>query len=391
MGLRVGWESVIGQKRGSAVLQAAVDQNRVAHAYLFHGPDGVGKRAAALAFTQAVQCTESAAPCGVCAPCGKVARLVHPDVHILVPQPSDARADDVRQRVDRLAEEPYATIDFVRRAQLDEPGSSSGKQVQYSVARINEELRRIMSFRPVEGAYKVAVLCDADLLRKEAANAFLKLLEEPTPRTIFVLVSSRPDRMLPTILSRCQHVRFDRLSIAEISAGLKARRLADGSTADTIARMADGSFGRALDLAASSDLMEARKEVLAFLRGAYQSWSAGDQMAERVERLARHGREYVKFVLELMLGWVRDLVLVRELGGDAPIVNADQAEEIRNFSGGLVRADPAVMASLIEECIGLLDRNVQGRLLLTVLAQGLSTAMRGDHPGQLIAPLADGV
>ncbi len=387
----MGWESVIAQERARAALEAAIRQDRIAHAYLFHGPDGVGKRAAALAFAQAVQCIASDPPCGKCAPCAKVARLVHPDVHILLPQPSNASVEDVRQRIERLGQEPYATVDFVRRARMDDPGSSSTKQVQYSVGRINEELRRIMSFRPVEGRYKVAILCDADLLRKEAANAFLKLLEEPTPRTIFVLASSRPDRMLPTILSRCQHVRFERLSLEEIGAGLTARGLVDGDAAEIIARMADGSFGRALDLAASRELMEARAEVLAFLRGAYQAWSLGDQLADRVERLARQGREYLKYVLELMLAWVRDLVLVRELGDNAPIVNSDQADQIRSFAHKLDRADPVVMSDLIEESIRLLDRNVQSRLVLTVLAQGLGEAMRGRHTGGLLEPLTHGV
>jgi DNA polymerase-3 subunit delta' len=358
---------------------------------LFHGPDGVGKRAAGLAFAQTLLCLSENAPCGTCNACIKTARLIHPDLHVLIPQPNDAKAAEVQERVRRLAEEPYATIDYLRRAKLNEPGSSSSKQIQYSVSRINDELRRIMSFRPVEGRWKIAMLSDADLLRKEAANAFLKLLEEPSAQTVFILTTSRPDRMLPTILSRCQHLRFDRLPAELIANALVERDLVPIAAAETIARMADGSFARALDLAASEELMAARGEVLSFLRGSYQTWSAADRVAEQIERISRQGREQVKFILELMLGWIRDLTLVRVMGGNAQIVNTDQAVEINKFAAGLTNADPELMAQLVEECIGRLERNANARLVLTVLSHSLHDAMRGLPAGHLTEPLTDGV
>ncbi|MFT5143360.1 MAG: DNA polymerase-3 subunit delta' [Rhodothermales bacterium] len=397
----MGWDTIIGQTRAVSTLQSAVSSGRVAHAYLFHGPDGVGKRAAALALAQALLCTGSSTPCGVCGPCEKVRRLIHPDLHVMIPQPNDARSEDIQERLQLLVSEPYATIDYVRRAKLDEVASSSGKQIQYSVGRIRHDpdappstgipLRRTMSFRPVEGRYKIAVLTDADLLRREASNAFLKILEEPTAQTVFILTSSRPDRMLPTILSRCQHVRFDRLEISQIVSGLTDRSIMDAESAEAVARMADGSFGRALDLASSEDLMAARGEVLTFLRQAFRVWTAADKMAEQVERLSRHGREQVKFVLELMLGWIRDLALVRVLADKAPIVNIDQKEEIRKFALSLPDANPEIMAQLVEECIVRLERNANPRLLLTVLAQGLGDAMHGKPIEHLTDSLTDGV
>ncbi|MBO6576523.1 MAG: hypothetical protein JJ896_12915 [Rhodothermales bacterium] len=386
------WDELLGQQRAVETLQSAIERGRVAHAYLFHGPEGVGKRATALAFAQALLCEAGgAAPCGSCGACNKTSKLIHPDLHVLIAQTNDAKPAEVQERVHRLVEEPYATIDYTRRAKLSDPGSSSNKQVQYSVARINEELRRVMSFRPVEGRYKIAVLSDADLLRKEAANAFLKLLEEPSPQTVFVLLSARADRMLPTILSRCQHVRFDRLPTDTIERGLLARLSIDQAAAGAIARMADGSFARALDLSASEELMASRSEVLSFLRNAYQAWSASDKMADQVERLARQGREQIKFTLELMLGWIRDLALIRVLGPHAPIVNVDQQTEISKFSARLEHADPEHMADLVEEAVSRIDRNANPRLLLTVLAQSLGDAMRGRHRGHLTEPLTDGV
>lgn len=385
-----GWDRVIGQSRIVEALSRAVARDRVAHAYLFHGPDGTGKRAAALALAQALVCERSdARPCGACGACSRVARLVHPDVQFLFPQPADVSAEAVRERLDRLAGEPYATVDFVRRSSLDDPEAGSNRQVQYPVARINEELRRVMSFRSVEGGYKVAILTDADTLRKEAANAFLKLLEEPTPQTVFVLTTTRIDRLLPTIISRCQQLRFDRLPDDEVARGLEARVGLPADLAAAIARMADGSYSRALDLAASEDLMDSRETVLKFLRGAYKAWSRSDEMADQIEGLSRRGREHLKFLLALMLVWIRDVVLYREHGEHAAIVNVDQAEAIARFAGTMSHADPAVLVDLVEGAIELVERNVQARLVLATLAQQLAAAMHGRGDGRLYVPLSD--
>lgn len=386
----MSWERVIGQQRVTDALRRAVERGRVAHAYLFHGPDGSGKRAAAITFAQALLCERPGqAPCGQCSACTRAGRFVHPDLQVQIPRPKDTAAEVIRLRLDRLAEDPYATVDFRRRATLDDPTASTNKVVQYSVGLVNEELRRAMSFRPVEGGYKVAIVTDADALRKEAANAFLKLLEEPTPNTVFVLTTSRTDRLLPTIVSRCQQLRFDRLSDDDVAAALVARQNLPAALAATIARMADGSYSRALDLAASEELLDSRSTVVEFLRASFQAWSHADKMSEHVETLSRLGREQLKFLLGLMLLWIRDVMLYRERGGDAPIVNVDQATEIAGFSDNLPDADPETMTGLVEGAIELVDRNVQPRLVLTTLAVKLADAMQGRGNGRLYAPLTD--
>jgi DNA polymerase-3 subunit delta' len=371
-------------------LRRAVERDRVAHAYLFHGPDGSGKRAAALALAQALLCERSdGRPCDTCSSCTRARRLVHPDLQFLFPQPADAPMDSVRERLDRIAADPYATVDFARRSSLDDPEAVSNRVVQYSVSRINEEVRRAMSFRSVEGGYKVAIVTDAEALRKEAANAFLKLLEEPTPNTVFILTANRLDRLLPTIVSRCQQVRFDRLGDEDVARGLSTRLGLPDSVAATIARMADGSYSRALDLAASEELLESREAAVDYLRAAYRAWSDVDRMSHQVEELARRSREHQKFQLGLMLLWIRDVVLYRERGADAAIVNMDQVQAITNFIERVPDADQAAMAELVEGAIELVERNVNSRLVLTTLAQKLALAMRGRGDARLYVPLTD--
>lgn len=360
------------------MLSSAIASERVAHAWLFHGPAGSGKRAAALAFAQALQCTERSdgSVCGACSACHKVPRLVHPDVHVLIPHTNDATLQDVGARVALLAESPYAVIDYSRRPSLDGTGGASNKQVAYLLGQVQEELRAPMSYRPVEGTWRIAVLTQAQAMRTEGANAFLKLLEEPGGNTVFILLAERLDQVLPTIMSRCQQVRFAPLDVNEIADGLQREGLASNDMAPVLARMANGSFEQARELALSSELRSSREFVLNFLRHAYKA--SGDDMMSRVDALAAEGRESVKFHLLVLLGLIRDLLLFTEAGSDAPIVNVDWADVLSKFAQGLPHARLDVMADAVEHTMYLVERNVNVRIALTYLVIILSRSMRGD-------------
>lgn len=381
------WNSIIDQTRAVEALKSSVASDRVAHAYLFHGPDGVGKRAVALEFAKTLLCERGQdEPCEQCLPCKKVRRMVHPDVHVLFAHPTDVDADDVAERLQLLGKNHYASVDFVRRPSLSDPTRSSNKQALYTVGRIHEEVRRTMSFKPVEGRYKITIMTDADLLRVEASNAFLKVLEEPTPQSVFILTTSRPDRLLPTIVSRCQQIRFNPLSPEAIEAALIEREEIAPEFAAALSRMANGSYTDALDFAENEELRGLRQLVLDFFRMSYAR--NVDRLADLVEQTGRLGREQVKHVLELMLRWVRDLILFRTLGDEAPLVNIDQKASIAKFNDNLPAADLEAMASIIEEGIEMIERNVHTNLTLTALSQSLGRAMRGPHSGRLYVPLA---
>lgn len=382
------WTSIIDQRRVVDTLRSAVTSERVAHAYLFHGPDGVGKRAVAIEFAKTLLCERGQAdPCDKCLACTKVNRMVHPDLHILFAQPKETPESAVAERLQLVGKNPYAAVDFVRRPTLGDPTKSSNKQAIYNVDRMRDEIRKYMIYKPVEGRYKVVVMTDSDLLNREAANAFLKVLEEPPPQSVFILTTSRPDHLLPTILSRCQRVRFDPLNPEEIEAALIEREGVDPTFAAALARMASGSYTDALDLAQNEELMGLRRMVLDYFRMSYSQNI--DKLADLIEQTGRLGRDQVKHILELMLRWVRDLTLYRTLGDEAPIVNVDQKDAIANFSENLPNADLEAMASIVEEAIRLIERNVHVNLTLTVLSQSLGQAMSGTGTGRLYVPLSD--
>ncbi len=394
------WSRVVGQDRPKDTLARALASGRLAGAYLFHGPAGAGPRAAALAFAQALQCERRGRPggpegdaCGVCLACTKAARLVHPDVHVYLPFPrvskqanKDDRPADYAERLARLAADPYAPVDYRQRAALDEEGASN-KQVEHRKRPVDELLRRDMTFVPAEGRHVVGVLTDADRIRAEAANSLLKLLEEPGPDVVLVLTAERVENVLPTVLSRCQRVRFDPLPPETVEAALVARDGVEPGRAAFVARMADGSYTRALELVGSETLAERRALALRFVRQAYVG--RADLLAPLVAEAAGLGREGLKAWLDLVAVWVRDLVLAHAGAGDR-LVNVDQAEAVGRFVQNLPDADLPAMAALVAEAADAVEANANPTLVLTTLSFGLRDAMLGRPAGRLVTPLDAG-
>ncbi|MCH7638047.1 MAG: DNA polymerase III subunit delta' [Bacteroidetes bacterium] len=380
---------IIGQPRVHEAIAHALTSGRMAQSYLFHGPDGVGKRAAALVLAQALLCEKKGRSgeglaCGRCLPCTKAQRGLHPDIHVYVPYPKDASIEDVTERIQILFENPYRLVDFKRRPSLDDAGKTSSKQVIYNVERI-AEIMKDLHFVPVEGSYSVGILVDADRMNAPTANKFLKMLEEPPERTIIILTAERSDQMLPTILSRCQHIRFDPLSAADIEQTLVEREQVQPERASFVARMADGSFTNALELLANEELASRRELAFEFIR---QSFSKNpDRVMPFVERISKLGREPVKQLLGLMLSWVRDLVLYEAAGEAASLVNVDKTEAIRKFVAGLGDARLDLMVGFIEEATRLVEGNCHVALTLLVLADALADAMRGHNRANLFEPL----
>ncbi len=388
----MGWSSIIDQERVVGSLRSAIQADRVAHAYLFHGPGGVGKRAVAIAFAKTLLCeTGGDAPCGKCAACHKSGNGVHADLHFLMPQPKDIATEEVAKRTRLAFEDPYAVVDFARRPSLDDPDKTSNKQAGYHIERVYSALYRPMSFKPVEGRYKIAIITDVDLFNKTSANAFLKLLEEPAPQTVFILTTERTERVLPTILSRCQRIRFSLLPSDKISGRLVATDVAERTRAEIIARMADGSYSRALSLASNVDLMAQRQAVISLFRLIWKartgSTSELDSLTDVAAQTSAYGRERAKNFLFLVLSWLRDILLYRNIGSTDVLVNVDEAKAIVDFAEGVPEADVESMIEVVEEAIELAQRYVHLGVLMLTLFNELRRCIRGERSDGLYRPL----
>jgi DNA polymerase-3 subunit delta' len=204
----VSFDDVVGQAAPKRALSAAVRTGRVAGGYLFHGPRGIGKFATARAFAAVLFCDEGGEDaCGACSACRRVRSGHHPDMHVV------GLGDDVTQ-------------------------------VKIGVIR---EMRSRLSLKPLEGARQVVVVDNADRMTEEAGNALLKTLEEPPPGTVLVLVAAERMRILETIRSRCQAVRFRALGREQVAAILETLGH-EREEAVALSRLAGGSVGRAAAL-----------------------------------------------------------------------------------------------------------------------------------------------
>jgi DNA polymerase-3 subunit delta' len=223
MSTKCVWDDLIGQPKVAAFLSNAVRDGAVSHAYLFVGPVGGGKKTAARALACALFCDDGG--CGGCHSCLRVKRGYHPDVHVLAPE-----------------------------------GAAS-----WVIEQIRDVIHDV-SLRPIEASKKVYVLDAADALNPASANALLKTLEEPPDDVVIVLLAADFDSVLPTIVSRCQVVRFSRIPPSTAVAMLTQRAGADAEQARAALAAAGGVVSRALDFLRSDERKAMRDEVLGVLK-----------------------------------------------------------------------------------------------------------------------------
>ncbi len=230
-----------GQEQAKAVLSAAVDSGRLAHAYILAGPDGSGRLTAALDLARVLICSEDRTGfCGECRHCRQIDDLSHPDVRFTIPMLKTTGPGEVAELLTARASDGVTPLRF--------PGNT-----YVSIEQIREIEGRL-SKKSFEGRGYVEIMTDAHLMRREAANAMLKTLEEPPPHTLIILITSSLSGLLPTVRSRAHTVRFGRLPKHTVEKVLLERGIPE-PRAHRLSLLSDGCPGRAL-LQADADLEE---------------------------------------------------------------------------------------------------------------------------------------
>ena len=284
----MNFDQIRGHRKILELLTRVVHTKRLAHAYVFSGLEGIGKRLTALALAKNLLCSSGGGKsCGTCSACIQVDRGSHPDLMIIEP------------------EKGVITIDSIR------------------------NLKRELSRKSFSGGYKVCLIDDAEKMNLQAENALLKTLEEPTPDTVIILITGKPYRLLPTVLSRCQHLKFQPLALFDASELIMAG-VAGVERDDSLlmASLTGGSPGKAFTL------------KMGQLKGLRDSWINQSRFCAQAdeenffvgEENFLSDKEDVDLKLNLLRLWYRDLVLYKIYGNVDCVLNKDKTEEIASQS-----------------------------------------------------------
>jgi DNA polymerase-3 subunit delta' len=344
----VSWARLQGHEHLIEGFRQVVLRRRLAHAYMFCGSVGVGKRLFAQELAKALLCenpgrpTEALEACDQCPACALVDANTHPDF-FTVSRPEDKN------------EMPIELV---------------------------QELCAGFSLKSARGHGKVAILDDADDLNEESANCFLKTLEEPPPRSVFILIGTSAQRQLPTILSRCQLVRFGPLPDASVRAILEQHDIHDEALLERLVRLAEGSPGQALALADPA-LWDFRKQLLGGLtRAKIDTLALTKAFAEFVEDAGKDmslQRRRASVMVRLLIEAFTN-ALNLSLGGEPKVLDP---EDLRLLRALMHRASPEKFLTLLERCLETeqqIGRYVQLALVLDALLDALSQLLEEGTP-----------
>ncbi len=293
----MSFQRILGQDQPRRIIQNALENNSVSHAYLFFGQESIGKKLMAVEFAKALNCEVSGPKdnCGDCPSCRKIDQGIHPDFFFLEPEKSS----------------PSARTSFIKVEEI-------------------RELQKKLAYLPYEAKTKVAILDGADAMNPQAANTLLKTLEEPPSSTILILISSNPYQLLPTIVSRCQGVKFHllhsdvvrqilRQSVQPETEGFSEKEL------DLRTLRSMGRISRALeeDIEATNQY---REEILTLLEQA--TFKRMDVIFKWTRQWAKRSAQ-IQSVLDEMLSLLRDLAVIKAQGKTTEILNRDILDRLK--------------------------------------------------------------
>jgi DNA polymerase III subunit delta' len=324
--------NVLGHEWAAQLLQRHVAAGEVRHAYLFSGPNGVGRRTLALRFAQALNCTQPPAPgepCGSCRLCILIGQMQQPDLSIVQPETEGA----------------MLKVEQVR------------------------ELQHSLSLSPYEARYRIALLLDFQQANANAQNALLKTLEEAPERVILLLIASTPESLLPTITSRCEILRLRPMTLDRLSQALETRITLSKDEAHLLSHLSGGRMGYAIQLYENPEILEQRH---AWLEDLHMLLSATRRERFSYAESVTKGRDRPTIkanLLDLYQVWLtfwRDLLVVIS-GSSAPLVNLDLHHELHDLVADIDLPTARACASALEKGIERLDMNLNMQLLTEVL------------------------
>ena len=372
----MSWTNIINQTRVKDLLTASVKRKRVAHAYLFSGPTGSGKSATAIELAKVINCTKSETEaCDVCSSCLRFNSLQHADVKLIFPLPVGKGEKAGDAPLAKLSDDDIATF----HEQINHKAQNSYHQISIPKAntiKVNSirEIRRESSLSAFGKGKKVFIIIDAETMNDESSNAILKTLEEPHEDTLLILTTSNPDALLPTIISRCQHIRFDTLSEDVITTALIERKGITTERAKTIARLVNGNYSQALEYIDTS-LEEHQQYAIEFLRA--MIFKPRKVLLTEIEKItSSYEKSDIKDIFNLISQWLHDAMILQQ--GISSNLTAGSEESLRKFIAVYPDCDYASANESLERAVSLVDKNVYIPLIILDLSARMKKHIRGN-------------
>ena len=309
----MGFSDVLGHTRTLGIISAYLEKSRFSGAFIFSGPEGIGKRMIAKLIAGQLNCTGQAdRPCGSCSACLKIQNQTHPDLHIIQNGQSQIKMEDIRG------------------------------------------ILRQANFRPYEGAVKVFIIDNAHKLNSEAANSLLKVLEEPPKDVLIILITHKPQNIIKTVLSRCQEIKFAPLIRAQLETVLIKNYALDKDSAHFLAYYAEGRLGLALRLKDTLLLQEKNK--------IFDSFILSSKPLDHF--MMNQSKEQLQVCLNVLASWFRDIYLLKCGTTNQEIIHLDRHSDllklIPRFS---FKHLDEIMLALSESSL-YLEKNINSKLLL---------------------------
>ena len=364
-----GFKDVIGQEALKEKLRREVDEGHIPHAQLFCGPSGVGKLALALAYARYLCCTNRSdgEACGHCQSCKQWDQLMHPDVHFMFPIVSSEKkkkticADYLTEWRELLINSPY----FSYSQWLEAIDAENSQALIYG--KESDEITKTLSLKPVQGDFKITIIWLPEKMNDTCANKMLKLLEEPPERTIFLLCSEEPERMLSTILSRAQRINLPRLTEIEIAEALQNKYGIEPRDSENLAHLANGSFVKALDQIHLNEDNDRYLELfISLMRLAYarriremKAWS---------EEVASLGREKQKELLTYCQRMIRESFMANFHQKQMSYMNLEEQNFTSRFAPFVNEGNAMGIMQELSEAQIHIEQNVNAKMVFFDLA-----------------------
>jgi len=370
------FSDIIGQEHLKNHLTKSADLGRIPHAQLFIGPEGSGTLATALAYAQYILCKNfNSENSGGNESCNlKFSHFTHPDLHFIYPTVTTPEVKTKPKSIDFitdwrlfLKQNPYGSLfDWLN---FLEAGNKQG-EIRVDDA---QEILRLLSLKSYEGGYKIAIIWMADKMNIAASNKLLKLLEEPTDKTLFILIAENKEDIIQTILSRCQVLHFNGLNEAQIAEKLITAYNIDQREAKKIAHQAQGNYNKALKLVNENGEDDAFEEwFVEWVRAAFRAKGNASAISDLIrwsETIAGIGRESQKKFLNYCIEMFRQALLINYQTTSLVYMEPKVAKfKLENFAPFVNGNNIEAIFIELSDAIYHIERNGNPKIILTDLS-----------------------